>query len=124
MKLTLKQVFEATPVVTAIINEQRKLPLKGSYRLARMHKKLVSEVEPIAAKYDAMLAEHCPPIEGEAGRYTVTPEFVAAWTEFSKDEIDVDIEPIPLSQLSLGDDTAGSIRTDELIVLGDLVRED
>lgn len=123
MKLTLQQVFDATPIIATIIREQRKLPLKGSYRLARMHKKLAAELEPIAAKYDALLAEHATPIEGEPGRYTVTPAFVEAWTEFAKDEIEVDVEPVPLAQLDLGDDEAGTISAAELITLGDLVKE-
>ncbi len=124
MKLTLNQVFTAHQVISLIISEKRVLPLKGSYRLARMLKKMQPELEPIAAKYDAMLAEHATPIEGQAGQYTLTPAFAAAWADFSKDEIDVDVEPIPLEQLDLGDNVAGAISLGELITLGDLVKGD
>lgn len=123
MKMTLQQVFDATPVLTTIINEKRPLPLKGSYRVMRMHAKLKPEYEPIAAKYDALLAEHAAAKEGEPGKYTVTPEFVAAWSEFTKDEIEVDVEPMPLACLDLGDAVAGSVSASELIVLGNLVTE-
>jgi hypothetical protein len=51
------------------------------------------------------------------------PEFTAAWAEIAAQEIEVDVQPIPLSQLDLGDGVDGSIEANEFIVLGDLVSE-
>lgn len=125
MKLTLQQVFDATPIVTAIINEKRPLPFKGSYRLMRMHAKLVPELKPVSDKYDELLKQHATPIEGEPERYNVTPEFAAAWIDFAKDEIEItDLEPIPFEHLDLGDSVAGSITALELMALGPLVKGD
>lgn len=52
------------------------------------------------------------------------PEFSKKWAEFLAEEIEVDVEPVPLDQLCLpGDLTDGSIRANEFIVLGCLVRD-
>lgn len=123
MKLTVQQVFDATPVIAAIIYEARPLPLKGSYRLTRLHAKLAPELKTISDKRDELLKQHATPIEGQPDRYTVTPEFAGAWTEFAKEEIDVAVEPVPLAQLDLGG-PVGSISALELVALGPLVQDD
>lgn len=123
MKLTVQQVFDATPVIATIINQSRPLPLKGSYRLARLHAKLAPELKTISDKRDDLLKQHATPIEGRPDQYTVTPEFAAAWTEFAKDEIEVAVEPVPLEQLDNGGGV-GMISASELIALGPLVQGD
>jgi len=124
MKLTLQQVFDVTPVIATIIREKRVLPFKGSYRMMRAHAKLAPELKIVGDKYDEFLKLHAKAIEGQEGQFTMTPEFVAAWTDFAKDEIEItDLDPIPLEQLDPGDGVVGLFAAD-LIALGPLVKDD
>ena len=137
MKLKAQAVFDATLVLSQIIRENRPMPQKGSYRLARLHAKLLPEFNVITAKRDEMITAygyHAPIpghlVDGERQRaeaFSVPPdkadEFSAAWAEFAKEEIEVEAEPIPLAQIDLGDTHAGAISASELVTLGELVAE-
>jgi hypothetical protein len=50
-------------------------------------------------------------------------EFAEAWKEIGDEEIEVDVQPISLACLDLGDSADGSILAHELVTLGDLVKE-
>ncbi|MGC8534916.1 MAG: hypothetical protein ACP5QR_05210 [Rhizomicrobium sp.] len=133
MKLTVQQVFDATIVVDHIIRSQRKLPQKGKYRLARLHAKLAPEFKLLNERRDEMIKAydyHPPVADGQpaaADAYAVPAdkmaEFAAAWADIAKEVIEVDVEPVPLAQLDLGDDVDGAIEVHELVALGDLVVE-
>lgn len=143
MKLTVQHVFDALPVITNIIRENRPMPQKGKYRLARLHAKLLPEYATAAEQRDGMIKAYdfplmVPPAPSAenpmgdgpkvpSGEFTVPPEklaeFNAAWAEVAKEEIEVDVQPIPFAQLDLGDDKDGSISASELVILGDLVAE-
>ena len=139
MKLKVQHVMDAILTISRIIREQRPLPQKGAYRLARMHAKLLPEFQTINGRRDAMITayNHHEMIDGKdnAGLPTLTEnpefsvpvdkmsEFTAAWAEIGAEEIEVEVEPIPLSYLDLGPSIECAIRADELIVLGDLVKE-
>ncbi len=137
MKLKIGHVFQAAETVTAIINQNRPMPQKGSYRLARLYAKLKPEYDLIAARRNTMIEayDYKAPlpsqVEGEplklADNFSVPPDKVAewakAWTDITNEEIEVAVEQIPLSQLSFPDGP-GSISAAELIVLDDLVTED
>lgn len=139
MKLKVQNVMDATLILTRIINEQRAMPQKGKYRVARMHAKLLPEFKIIDARRDEMIqAYNTPQTKTEtlaSGEVTITPtdgwqvpadkmpEFTAAWKQIGDEEIDVDVQPIPLAQLSLSDSTDGAIEANELITLGDLVSD-
>lgn len=136
MKLTVNRVLEVTEVIAKIIRENRPMPLKGAYRLARMHAKLYAEYLPITSRRDALIKAYgYHPIlpsgtEGisiESEQFAVPAdkmeEYAAAWAEIGNEEIEVDVQQIPLAQLDLGDTVAGSISANELISLGDLVTE-
>lgn len=127
MKLKAQTVYNATLIVAGIIREKRPLPTKGSYRLARLHAKLSPEFDVLNRKRDAMI--RTIGVQDEDGiNYTVPdekmPEFTADWAEIAEEEIEVDVEPIPLSQLDLGPNVASSITAGELLELGDLVADD
>lgn len=141
MKLTVLAVFTATQILTQIINEKRALPLKGSYRVAVMHRKLQAEFQTIAEKRDAMILAYGHQVwVDERGNQTAAgaanarqvpgvpedkaAEFAASWATLAAEEIEVDVQPIPLRQLDLGDDVEGSITALELIALGELVADD
>lgn len=144
MKLKVSHVMDATVVVAQIIREQRPLPQKGRYRLARLHSKLFPEFTTANERRDAMIMayDHHAQVPDPAwdGAGTAQPplvespnfhvpddkmaEFNAAWSEIGDQEIEVDIEPIPLSQLDLGDSVEGSITANEFLTLGDLVKDD
>lgn len=140
MKLKVQSVMDATLILAAIINERRAMPQKGKYRVARLHAKLFPEFQVIDARRDEMIKAYGMPqtrveTNSETGEKTEVqtdgwqvpadkmPEFTAAWKLIGDEEIEVDVQPIPLSYLSLNDETNGEIEANDLIILGDLVTE-
>lgn len=157
MKLKVQHLMDATLVISEIIRDNRPMPQKGKYRLARMHPKLNAEFLVINAKRDEMIKayDHHPMVpnpannmsdearEFEASQGNVSQlvpktipsaqwsvpedklaEFQKLWEEVAEEEIEVDVEPIPLAQLCFDDPNIdGSITGHEFIVLGDLVKE-
>lgn len=142
MKLKVQHVMDATLVVTNLINRQCPMPQRGKYLLARMHMKLNAEYVPINERRDEMIkaynnpqmrpvpnavvAEGEPiPMERVSNEWEVPadkmPEFLAAWKVIADEEIDVDIQPIPLISLCMPNGTEGLIEASEFITLGDLV---
>jgi len=122
MKLTAGQVFDATLTVSQIIRENRPMPQKGKYRLARLHAKLLPEFNPISVQRDEIIAsyDHLNADGAQAVPEDKMPEFLVKWREIADQVIDVDVEPIPFDQI---DNEAGSISASELIVLGALVAD-
>lgn len=144
MKLTVQRIMELIPVVTAIIQRDAPMPQKGKYRFARMHAKLMAEFAPANDRRNAMIKAYDfpqmvpnpnyldgvpadQPREIPTGEFTLPPdkveEFNAAWAPIAEEEVEVDIRPIPLAQIDLGDATVGSVSTAEFSILGDLVEE-
>ena len=157
MKLKVQHLMDATLVISTIIREDRNLPQKGKYRLARMHPKLNKEFLLVNAQRDEMIKayDHREMVPNPAGAipdevradiaasgniHQLAPkmiespewsvpadkiaEFMAAWQEIADQEIEVDVEPLPLDQLCFPGDLAdGSIAAHEFIVLGGLVVE-
>lgn len=138
LTLTIAQVYDATLTLTAIINRKAPMPAKGKYRCQRLHSKLLPEWTIINAHRDEMIAEYNyfgPEVKDPEGNVISAPstqasvppdkaeEFRAAWEKYAKDTIEVVAEPIPLSQLDLGDSTNGSIEAHEFASLGDLIAE-
>ena len=144
MKLTLQRVFEATQALAAIINENRPLPSKGKYRVARMHAKLFPEFTTLNDRRTAMIMAygHKQKItlpgpktlddpfgqkgieaEQDAVPDDKLPEFLAAWAELAREEIEVNIEPIPIDQLCI-DGHEGVVTFAEFAALGELVTGD
>lgn len=124
MKLTVQQVYDATQALTQIINRNAPLPTKGQYRVLRMHTKLLPEYTPINTRRNALIEPYN--YTNGAGTMAVPDdklsEFMAAWGDLAKEEIEVDVEAIPFEQIDLGDKVPGSITTLELMWLGDLVK--
>lgn len=138
MKLKVQQVMDSMLVVTNIINRQCSMPQRGKYLLARMHTKLLPEFKVMDARRDELIqAYNTPQTRTETGddghpiQVSVEglwqvppekmPEFTAAWKEIGDEEIDVDIQPLPLRAISMPDGSDGMIEASELITLGDLV---
>lgn len=125
MRLTIQQVYDATQALTAIINRNAPMNQKGKYRVARLHTKLLPEYSPINERRNALIAPY--DYKNDDGVMAVPvdkmTEFVAAWGDLAKEEIEVAIEPIPFEQIDLGDGADGSVTAAELIWLGDLVKE-
>lgn len=142
MKLTAGKVFAVFPVLTAIINEKRVLPMKGAYRVARMAAKLQAEYQIVAEKRDAIILAYdhkafpAGITDEVAARVKPAPEkvptvppdkvedFAAKVGELFETEIEVEVQPIPLSQLDLGDGQPSQITAAELVALGELVVDD
>lgn len=143
MKLKVSRLYEATPVITAIVNENRRLPGKGKYRMARLFAKLAPEYNivhqrrlEIIQAYDS----HPPLLDKDSAEqkdaedkvildmnsWIVPPEHMAEfrkqWEEIASEEIDVEIEPVPMDQLC-ADGSEGAITATEYVHLGELVRE-
>lgn len=156
MKLKIQHLMDATLVISQIIREERPLPQKGKYRLARMHPKLNAEFLIINAQRDEAIKKYDYHIQVPNPKYNpeiplaetlknnvtelqpktipseqfyVPPdkleEFEKFWLEIAEQDITVEVEPIPLSQLCFSEtsDMNGSISAHEFIVLGDLVTE-
>ncbi len=143
MILTVQHVFDAAPIVAAIMNENRPIPSKGKYRIARMNRKLQAEWQIIAERYNALVRsyDHKRPLingrrvtdeEAAASNPTVEmqdavpddkmAEFQAKWKELAAEEIEVAVEPIPLDQLCI-DGQEGGISIAEFGTLDTLVAE-
>jgi hypothetical protein len=142
MKLTAQNVYGSTIVLATIMRETRAMPQRGKYLVARMHAKLLPEFNVLNARRDEMIkAYNTPqtrfektiedplggrevPIEGEwkvpADKMS---EFSAAWKALGDEELDIDVQPIPLAALSLPDGADGSVEAHELATLGDLVSD-
>ena len=143
MKLTLQRVFEATQALAAIINENRPLPSKGKYRVARMHAKLFPEFTTLNDRRTAMIMAyghkqavlhgkvvtepddltHAGIVMQDAVPDDKMPEFLAAWADLAKEEIEVNVEPIPIYQLCI-DGQEGVVTFAEFAALGELVTGD
>jgi hypothetical protein len=156
VKMKVQQLMDATMILNEIIKQQRPMPQKGKYRLARMHAKLWPEFKTINDQRDAMIkaydckemvenpeykkafkptAENPMPHEGnvtnlparmiESGNYIVPPEhledFNKQWLDMGSQEIEVDVEPMPIDQFDMGDRVDGALEANELVILGDLV---
>jgi len=140
MKLTAQNVFGATVVLASIIRDQRSMPQRGKYLIARLHAKLLPEYNVLEARRNAIIQDIgevmmdavTNPDTGEVtltqipGKFQVSearmPEFTKAWTAIGEEEIEVDVQPLPLSALS-SPDGDGAIEAHELQVLGVLVTE-
>lgn len=137
MKLTVQQMIDATLTVSQIIREARPMPLRGKYLLGRLHTKLVPEFNAANAQRDALIRAYDvrqtqkvtlatgDEVEVETEEYMVPPdkmtEFLASWAEIASEQIEIDVQPVPVSALDLGGN--GSIEAHELIVLGDLITD-
>lgn len=142
MRLTGQKVFDATQVLALIINEKRPMPTKGIYRVTRMHAVLFPEFSLLNDQRTAKIVSYgykqatldgtvVPPDSAEAVMANVVmqdavpddkmPEFIDWWKELASVEMDVNVEPIPIDQLSLGDAVEGSINYAEFAVLDNLV---
>lgn len=133
MKLKAGMIVDAFAVITTIINEQRVLPAKVAYRLARQHDKLEREANAVKAHHDALVRELGEETFHEVGEGDAMvristghkvmdanmEQFTKQWAEIAAEEIDVDIVPLPLDML--GDNTA--IHANEFKLLGPLVSE-
>ncbi len=85
------------------------------------------EFTTIANQRDALITayDHREP---DAAGFSVPndkmPEFNEAWKKIGEEEIEVEVEPLPLEQFDFGDNSPGVLSAGELAVLGDLVKGD
>ena len=139
MKLKVQHVMDATLALTNIINRQCPMPQRGKYLIARMHGKLLPEFKTIDARRDEMIKayntervdEKVDEVSGATIRTVVEgermvppdkmPEFLAAWKVIGDEEIEVDVQPLPLTALCMPNGTEGLIEAAEFITLGELV---
>lgn len=141
MKLTIQHIFDATPVLNGIKNDNRPIPAKGKYRISRMLRAIQPEWELIAERYNVMVRAYDnkrPMINGERVEPTAEnlanpncvmqdavpddkwQEFVDAWKVVGAEEVEVAVEPIPLDQLCI-DGREDGITIAEFSVLDTLV---
>lgn len=134
MKLTIAQVFNAVTALHAIITDKRPMPQVGKYRLARVHSLLLPEYLVASAQRDELIRKHGVPREG--GGFIVPDEnlaaFTADWEPIATTVVDIDVEPVPLSRLTLRSGPAtgeqdmatnGALEVGEIVLLGPLVTE-
>lgn len=147
MRLKAEHVYEAMLVISQIIRDQRPMPLRGKFLLARMHSQLLSDFNVIAMQHDDTvrvcgvrrkipdptfngfkidpMSQSVPMIDGPD--FIILPECRAAWEvlwrPIADELIDVNVQPIPIGALSLGDGVDGTIQANELSILGELITE-
>lgn len=128
MKMKAAQLLDAYITLTAIINEKRRLPQKGAYRIARMHSKLSSEAMLVDGQRNELIRKHGSEIFGGPDGLQLTgykvkesaeEEYRKEWMTIAEEDIELDVEPIPLEQLG----TEGTILPNEFHHLGPLVAE-
>lgn len=126
MKLKVKHVMDATITLTNIINRQCPMPQRGKFMIARMHMKLFPEWKVANDKHDELVKSYNTPDPVRAGEFIVPEdkldEYKAAYAEIQNEEIDVDVQPIPLTALCPPNQD-GLIESGEFIVLADLVTD-
>lgn len=126
MKMTAQRIMDTYLLLRRVSNEQRPLPQKGAYRIARMLSKMQADAMPIMQQYDAMITAYDHKEPG-AEVNSVPPdklvEFRAKWMEtIGSEEHEIDLDPMPLDHLDNGT-RKGSLTVDELLMLDDLVKE-
>lgn len=129
--LTAGRVFEVTPLVQRIVSENRIMPARGAYRLARLLKHLLDEFEIINGRRNALILAYDHKVEveveGQLQERNAVPddklaEFNAAWREIADQTIVIDGAPIPLSCFHM-DGQPGPFNTQEIFVLDGLIAE-
>lgn len=142
MKLKVQHIMDAVVLISQIIREERPMPQKGKYRLARMHSKLLPEFNVIDKRRNDMIKayNHHPMVSAgpsaedplgekmvESTEFSVPEdkieEFMKEWNEIAETEIDIDVVPMPIDQFDLGDKFDGSLQGNDIIVLGSLITE-
>lgn len=131
MKLTVEHLYEATMTLANIINQRRPMPQKGKYRLARMHAKLLPEWTVVNEQREAFINAYEHKTAPEAP-FSVPADKMPEWHEFwtkglAKEVIEVDVQPMPLSQMMLPgamENSNGTIEASEIISLDDLIYDD
>lgn len=122
-------IFEVTQVIGGIMSRNAPMPLKGKFRLERLHSRLMAEFTPLNTKRTEMIMayDHRREIDGvdqPAVPLDKLEEFNKAWDEIAQLEIEVPgAAPIPLSLFDLGDHVDGGVAALELRAMGDLVVE-
>lgn len=129
MLLKAQFIFEVTQVIGQIMERNAPMPLKGKWRLERLHARLLAEFNPLNAKRTEMILayDHRREIGGvdqPAVPLDKLDEFNKAWDEIAQVEIEVPgTAPIPLSLFDLGDHVDGGVTALELRAMGELVVE-
>lgn len=130
MKLTADRVLAALPLIDTIISEKRPLTVKGAYRVARLHAKLLPEFRLLEERRAELIKGygHETVPEGSTDPVPTVPadkvgEFMSQWIEVLREELEIDVQPLPLS--TLGPATAESpVSAAEMLTLGELLFDD
>lgn len=100
-----------------------KFPAKGAYRIARLLAKLKPEFQTVEEKRIAFVRELGKPADDGSGNVTISgaeaiAEFNARMSAILSEEIEIDVQPIPLELFGNVEISAG-----DLADLGELVCE-
>lgn len=100
MKLTIKQVIEAAPVLKKITSFS--MPAKASYNIMRNMRKIEQEIKPFEESRLQLVHKYGK--ETEPGKVTVAEENLEAFykdvASLLDEEIEVDIRPVKIDQLN------------------------
>lgn len=117
MKLTNTELLTAADALSTVV--KLRLPVRTSYRVAKLAKAVQRAAEPYDTTKAKILEEHGTPIEGQQGRFTLSDEGVAEHNELLGLEATVDGEPLTLDDLGEID-----IEPATLIGLGPLLKDE
>lgn len=126
MKIKLRDLFDAQKVLEKVFNEP--MDIKLSYRLAKISKKITSELKDIDEQRIALIKKYADePTEEEkkinAPQKVTTKieEFIKEFNALLDSEGDIDIQLIPFNLLLLANIKLSS---DELNVIESFIEED
>jgi hypothetical protein len=148
VKIKVKDLMEATVLLSGIIREQRAMPQSGKFRLARLHQILLAEFNIANGQRDELIKAYnyhpqvpdiTKPRDEATGDFPMMDssefsvpddklaEFEAAWSPLGESELEVQTQPIPIGNFILrdrqGNELDGALHANELIVLKDFITE-
>ena len=121
MKVTNGEVFAAKEPLDKLLIIS--LPVKPSYQLARMARKLLDARQPIEVVRNKLVKEYGAEAEGRPGVFTVAPggehwdEFVSKVNELMAEEVEVDATQVVLPSKDWTVDAATLMALEKFVTL-------
>jgi len=121
MKLTLKDIASSEQALTNLL--EQKPPAIASYKIQRALRHIIPEIELFSKTRDELVQKYGKPIEGQPGAFKIAPEFAKQYEEemttLINQELELDLHPIPLSDLKTLD-----IQVRDMLLLDYLIVDD
>jgi len=101
MKITIKQLLDSVTPLNEIITLD--FPVKYSFRLAKLAKSLTADLEMATEKDQSLISKYGTQDEENEGQWKIDQENIEEFSkqrsELMSEEIEIDFEPISLSDV-------------------------